>query len=54
MLSQRWQVTVPAIRDNLRAMAETVFSKIIRDELPCCAIGIVNLFMQMSSPGVEV
>ena len=54
MLSQRRQVTVPAIRDNLRAMAETVFSKIIRDELPCCAIGIVNLFMQMSSPGVEV
>jgi hypothetical protein len=39
-LSQRWQVTVPAMRNNLRAMAENVFSKIIRGELPCCAIGI--------------
>jgi len=32
-------VIVSAIRDHLRAMAETVFSKIIRGELPCCAIG---------------
>ncbi|MGH8065933.1 MAG: hypothetical protein ACRERE_12035 [Candidatus Entotheonellia bacterium] len=38
-LRQRWQVTVLAIRDHLRAMAETVFSTIIRGELPCGAIG---------------
>src|SRR5437016_5378969 len=38
-LSQRWQVPVPAMRDHLRAMAETVFATIIRGALPCCAIG---------------